>query len=101
MAKRLIDANALRREYCKACSPDVRESCKTDPLCASMTWIVEAPGVDAVAVVRCRDCKHYVPPDDGDFLGVCKNGKLAVSQSGEIYPEENFYCSYGERRTNE
>ena len=93
MAKRLIDADAL----------------PVTTLTDGGYWtkdvvykrdIDEAPTVEAVEVVRCKDCKHYVFPEDGDFLGECKNGRLAVSQSGEIYPEENYYCSYGERRTD-
>lgn len=55
--------------------------------------------VDAVEVVRCRACEHYVPPDDGDNLGLCKNGRLAVSHGGEVYPEGDYYCPYGKRRT--
>ena len=50
--KRLIDANALMKEHCEGCAKDVQKICKTDPVCASMMWVVEAPTVDAVEVVR-------------------------------------------------
>ena len=53
-----------------------------------------------VEVVRCKDCKHYEKPDEGDCLGVCRSGRLAVSIFGEIYPEPDYYCPYGERKDN-
>ena len=68
----------------------------------------EAPTVDAVEVVRCRDCKHS---DDGchkDGLRYCMRGIKAddYNETGYIYPVEEVvrdvdYCSYGERRTEE
>lgn len=55
--------------------------------------IDNAPTVDAVEVVRCKDCKHY-------DLGVC----LKIYSNGNAHPEawqprrpEDF-CSYGERK---
>lgn len=51
------------------------------------------PTVDAVPVVRCKDCKHY-------DMGVC----LKIYSDGNAHPEawqsrrpEDF-CSYGERK---
>ena len=58
------------------------------------------PTVDAVEVVRCEECLHYVSPDDGDFLGLCTSGILAVSNNGQIYPGRAFFCPYGERKDN-
>ena len=52
--KRLIDANALMKEHCNGCAADIQDMCKTDPVCGSMMWIVEAPTVDAVEVVHGR-----------------------------------------------
>ena len=62
--------------------------------------IDKIPTVDAVPVVRCEECLHYVPPDDGDFLGLCTSGILAVSNNGQIYPVRAFFCPYGERKDN-
>lgn len=47
-----------------------------------------SPTVDAVPVVRCRDCEYIYT--DGD-------GYLACVKSG-LYPDENDYCSRGQRR---
>lgn len=49
----------------------------------------KAPTVDAVEVVRCRDCKHYKPDEyecGCDFAG------------GLPYVKADDFCSYGERR---
>ena len=51
---RLIDADELADKHCDGCSADIREMCKTDPVCASMMWVVEEPTVDAVEVVHGR-----------------------------------------------
>lgn len=48
----------------------------------------EAPTVDAVEVVRCRDCKHLM---FSDFYGECKRGNLGI-----VNPDD--FCSYGERK---
>ena len=58
----------------------------------------EAPTVDAVEVVRCRDCKWYMPGDLFTDIMFCHrlkkdNGKPAKYN----YCAEDF-CSYGERK---
>lgn len=53
--------------------------------------IKSAPGVDAVEVVRCRDCGYY----DRD-KNVCKGRPTEPIVSRK----PNDYCSYGERREN-
>lgn len=47
-----------------------------------------APTVDAVEVVRCRDCKHW----DKDF-GWCDKKR--------IHMVSDDFCSYGERKDND
>lgn len=49
--------------------------------------IKDAPTVDAVPVVRCKDCIHYTPVEGGPPL--CTQHNIAVFNSG--------FCSYGER----
>ena len=48
------------------------------------------PTVDAVEVVRCKDCKQY------SQSGLCN---LYLSVSHEMKPDD--FCSYGERREGE
>ena len=54
--------------------------------------IDQAPTVDAVQVVRCKDCK-YGEVDDADFPAqyLCKH-------NGADWNDENHFCSYGERK---
>ena len=51
------------------------------------------PTVDAVEVVRCRDCIHY---DFGVCLKIYSDG--AVSQYAWQERNEDDFCSYGERK---
>lgn len=55
--------------------------------------IKNAPTVDAVEVVRCRECKHYATADfDGDILCGCTLHSAML----DITPDS--FCSYGERK---
>ena len=49
--------------------------------------IMNTPTVDAVEVVRCKDCKYH---DNEENLPICIIGA-----------EDNDYCSWGERREDE
>ncbi len=54
--------------------------------------IILKPNVDAVPVVRCRDCKHRDPEDKK-----CDYGGMAVQ--GLFFPRpDNWFCADGERR---
>ena len=54
--------------------------------------VKDAPTVDAVEVVRCKNCDWY--RDDGS---ICVNPKCTKSYYGCRVPKEH-YCSFGERR---
>lgn len=56
--------------------------------------IKEAPAVDAVEVVRCKDCKHFYNSNMNPSHR-CKRGG---SQVWDVEFTENDFCSYGERR---
>ena len=85
--KRLIDANALI-SYMDECSKESRFRVYYG---YAASFINAAPTVDAVPVVRCRDCKHYerIPnssrPMCTKFLGL-------------TIPNAYDFCSYGERK---
>lgn len=57
--------------------------------------LANEPTIDAVEVVRCKDCKHYE-------LGVC----LKIYSDGWVSPyawqerNDDDFCSYGEREEN-
>ena len=65
----------------------------------------EAPTVDAVEVVRCRECKYWGDEDgklqdsDGVLFARCKvHNYLIYGRHTGWCPTENDFCSYGERK---
>ena len=70
---RLIDADALQEEYVRLSGRE-------------LSLINDAPTVDAVEVVRCKDCEYWECND-------CKN-----DNHGYCPISENDYCSRGERK---
>ena len=77
--KRLIDANALV-SYIDECSQESRFRVYYG---YAKSFIDDAPTIDAVPVVRCRECKH---------LGFC--GDATNLEVMGFYG----YCSRGERK---
>lgn len=57
------------------------------------TLIDEQPTVDAVPVVRCKDCKHRDPADHG-----CDCAGHEMLMGGIIPMPDNWFCADGERR---
>lgn len=59
----------------------------------SVEDVLKATAVDAVEVVRCKNCKHFRRNLENDTYCGCVGG---LSD-----PEEHDFCSYGERRGEE
>ena len=55
--------------------------------------IMDAETVDAVEVVRCRDCKHW--RYGYDCVGICT---VDVPDIYGVQREDFDFCSYGERK---
>ena len=51
------------------------------------------PTVDAVEVVRCKDCKWYAPNNGGSWLGCAFD-----TRHPDDVPKAEDFCSYGERK---
>ena len=73
--KRLIDANALIEEANAEGAYGYVDAFQ----------IANAPTVDAVEVVRCRDCKH----------------RYSDSWCEYVDDDDNFYCARGERKVGD
>ena len=56
------------------------------------------PAVDAVCVVRCKDCKWY---DMSKCMVTTEMGHHYVCQVHSYRPVPEDYCSQGERKDNE
>lgn len=73
---------------------------KTKALLVSMIerLIKDAPPVDAVEVVRCKECKKW-----NEIIGTCEGFASSRLPGGEritFITRETDYCSYGERKDN-
>lgn len=55
----------------------------------------EAPTVDAVPVVRCKDCNHYKPQKKSAHL---ENRANYCNRVVTIKVQPDDFCSYGERK---
>ena len=84
MEKRLIDANALK-EYATGGVTSVG--------ILTLAEIDRAPTIDAVEVVRCKDCKHW----SGLVLGM-RCMYHSFPPNAYIYKQADDFCSKGERR---
>ena len=101
---RLIDANALLHNQVWLCGGFVG-----DPYCAGYmdaldkveAVIRESPTVDAVEVVRCKDCKWFWKYKINNNYCCCRNSRDGYSQVFEVKFSENDFCSYGERKDND
>ena len=57
-----------------------------------LNLICHAPTIDAVPVVRCRECKHY--KDLGTYYRLMD----CTHRDGLTNPDEDDFCSYGQRK---
>ena len=97
--KRLIDANAFKSFLCECCNIlRSEEPCEPSD-CNVLAVIDEQPTVDAVEVVRCKDCKHWKHIEDG--FGDCTNRRFHLDGSPDPTMNMDDFCSCGERREGE
>lgn len=90
---RLIDADALIKSLDDAIQDAKRkgEICDywEDDRSNLLYYLDSVPTIDAVEVVRCRDCKYYYNRDPQQI-------PTSSIICGHMHP--NDYCNYGERR---
>ena len=98
--KRLIDANAIHDFVSEEFKDDVPYEWAW-----ALTVVDCAPAVDAVPVVRCRECKYWGDEDgklqdsDGVLFARCKiHNYLLDGRHTGWCPTENDFGSYGERK---
>ena len=59
--------------------------------------IEQAPAVDAVEVVRCKECEHWTHVESG--MGDCTNRRFHLDGHADPTMKADDFCSCGERRT--
>ncbi len=87
--QRLIDANAL--DFSFPLTDDMNGMLKQIGIEMMKARVMEAPTVDAVPVVQCKDCKWYKIAED--LVPYCshESGYCGEHMGGL------FYCAMGER----
>lgn len=81
---RLIDADALNYSTHRECAGHGEYY---DIEIITKSKIDNAPTMDAVPIVHCKDCKWY------NNQHLC----IQLSRFGSIEPLADFYCAFGER----
>jgi rubrerythrin len=89
---RLIDANALKNEMADDLAATIRmsEMHKTDMAVRVLNKIDEANTIDAVPVVRCRNCRLWRRTDK-------HYGKCPFLIGEHQYTSEDGFCNLGEK----
>lgn len=93
---RLIDADVLKDKVLNWMPSDPcgiaekEHPIETDIVVSLMMEIEESPTIDAVEVVRCKECKHYSVEGETTQFGWCN--------ALEMPTDEQRFCSDGERR---
>ena len=97
---RLINADKriaeIKKIYCDGCDNYGGAKCRACWVDDAMCLIDDATTVDAVPVVRCRDCKWFAENRNGEWHGCWLFNAILANESEK--PREDDFCSYGERK---
>ena len=89
---RLIDADALTIDLFKKAMDDALLTGNADMHSLLIQVVAHYPTVDAVPVIRCKDCKHYYAINE--VRGHCSEHNFAEKIAVD-------FCSWAERRDND
>ena len=105
---RLIDADALKEKLLKERDaipltyterygfgvefPSTHGQARRGGIKTALRCMEQTPTVDAVPVVRCKDCKHLERYQNANW---CE-----VFDDGYYHPADDDFCSWGERRSD-
>lgn len=85
----LIDGDALRKEYLLA----GKNKLSLATVINRLEMMPTLYPVDAVTVVRCKDCYKLYPDGNGGMLNYCR--------VHHVFVNVNDFCSYGARKDDE
>lgn len=103
--KRLIDQGKVYQLACAGCTRhgETLGECNHDEPCERLIFaFTVAEPVDAVEVVRCKDCKHY--QYNKAYGTICNHPELEFDvecYAHWLNTKPDDFCSYGERRDGE
>lgn len=86
---RLIDADAL--------ADALFEKRRNYPQWVANT-IGGMPIVDAIPVIRCKDCEHATMTSDGKMCKYCEMDTDDFGDQREVYHDADWFCADGKRR---
>lgn len=96
---RLIDADDLG---VGRCSKDVLPAAYCAGWNNLLGLIEKAPTVDAVPVVRCKDCAYTREKDEYESVYLCDECVICThSEDGWRPVWSTHFCGYGERKEND
>lgn len=88
---RLIDADALGIGMCNFDVFSPEGTLYAEGWNQAIKLLQNTPTIDAIEVVRCKDCKWYV--EDREFPPFCDNPICGMQ-----HPNDETFCSWGERK---
>ena len=93
---RLIDADSLQRRICGAKCGCEYEDCWNEEGCVYDHFISNSHTINAVPVVRCRECKKKNKKKcPMTIVNFGREGKEILVQN---HVPDDFYCAAGERK---
>ena len=87
---RLGDLDALKKSMCELCHQDYSDEPCEPSDCVFYNAVENAPIIDAVPVVRCRECVHNHPEFVGNETQWCELCRTTVNLDD--------FCSRGQRK---
>ena len=57
-----------------------------------------SPTIDAVQVVRCKDCKYATMTSDGEMCKYCAMDTDNFGNQRDVYHDADWFCADGRRR---
>lgn len=97
---RLIDADALAAKIMME-APDFMDggsSITKAFILAMVNTRSVTPTVDAVPVVRCKDCKYATMTSDGKMCKYCAMDTDDFGDQRDVYHDADWFCADGEKK---